>query len=516
MRAALRRPTPNRAQKAIPIAIPSPVGGWNARDSLDNMKETDAVVLDNWMPGFGSCAIRNGSAPFVSSLGGPVRMLAEFNAGGLRTFIAGASGSIWDVTSGGSGVSLASGFGRDDWQCAQFDDAGGGARMGLVNGANAPQIYNGITLAAMTISGSGLTPSDLDGIHIYKSRSYFWNTRTQDFWYSAVNALGGTLTKFPLGRVQGTGGNIISIGTWSRDSGDGLDDLIVFVLSSGDVLIYAGDNPGIATDFTLAGRYTLGAAISKRAIKKIGADLVLVTKAGYVALNQILQTGRVNEAQSAISSKIQLAALQATAANAGPQWDLMHYPAGNMAIVNVPTSASASVQHVMNTATRAWSRFTGLNATCWGMFNDRAYFGTPAGAVSRFDVGKNDSGIAIAALGQPAWHYLRDRQRTKRATGLRVMLRATGPLSYRIGTAFDYGDIVLEQPIDLSIPVYSTPWDVSPWDTSRWSDETLSTGVWTGVQGDGYAVGMKLAIASATQGCEWLSHTFLREPGGVL
>ena len=32
------------------IAIPAPVGGWNARDSLDAMPPTDAIKLVNWIP----------------------------------------------------------------------------------------------------------------------------------------------------------------------------------------------------------------------------------------------------------------------------------------------------------------------------------------------------------------------------------------------------------------------------------------------------------------------------------
>ena len=37
----------NTAQTA---SIPSPIGGWNARDSLAAMAPTDAVQLVNWFP----------------------------------------------------------------------------------------------------------------------------------------------------------------------------------------------------------------------------------------------------------------------------------------------------------------------------------------------------------------------------------------------------------------------------------------------------------------------------------
>ena len=36
--------------KAKTASIPSPIGGWNARDSLANMAATDAVTMNNWFP----------------------------------------------------------------------------------------------------------------------------------------------------------------------------------------------------------------------------------------------------------------------------------------------------------------------------------------------------------------------------------------------------------------------------------------------------------------------------------
>src|SRR5438105_14092049 len=109
MVAVLRRPQINRRQKSIPVPVASPVGGWNTRDSLDEMEAADAVFLDNWFPGLGACSIRGGSSAYADTLGGIVKTLAEFNAKGVRKFIAGANGKIWDISSSGAGWSLAAG-----------------------------------------------------------------------------------------------------------------------------------------------------------------------------------------------------------------------------------------------------------------------------------------------------------------------------------------------------------------------------------------------------------------------
>lgn len=503
-----------RPSIAEPVNLPPPVGGWNTRDSLDAMDEDDAVILDNWWPGFGSCSTRYGSADYADTLGGSVKMLAEFNAGSNRKFIAGAGGKIWDISASGAGVSLAMGFTSDAWETAQFDDAAGGARMGLVNGSDAPQTYNGAAIAAMVVSGPGLTVANLNGIHIYKGRSYFWDDRTQDFWYSATNALGGVLAKFPLGRVQNTGGNITGMGTWSRDSGDGMEDLAVFFLSSGDVLVYDGDDPSSAAAWQLTERYSIGAPISKRGIRKIGGDLVLVTKAGYLTLNSVVAEGRVNEQRAALSSKIRGAALSATqayAANFG--WQVHHYPAKNMLLVNVPITGTLYQQHAMNTETRAWCRFTGMNSVCWALYNDSLYFGKSDGTVKKADTGRSDSSAPIVFDGQRAWNYLDDRRRTKRITGMREIVRFTSDVTYYTGANCDFKQVLTPTAQSLDFGG-SSPWDTSPWDTSFWSEEVSTAWNWISVSDSGFNVSSRIQANSATAGIEWLSTAFLVEYGG--
>ncbi|MGC3959571.1 MAG: hypothetical protein QM813_16975 [Verrucomicrobiota bacterium] len=515
---ALRQPKINRGQKAVPVAVTAPVGGWNARDGFDDMDPTDATVLDNWFPSFGKVSVRFGSSAYANTLGGGVKMLAEFLAGSSRKFIAGANGNIWDISSTGAGVSLASGYGADNWQTAQFDDSSGGARMGLVNGTDAPQQYNGTAVSAMTISGTGLTTSTLNGIHIHKSRSYFWDSRTQDYWYSATNSLGGVLTKFPMGRVQGTGGNMLAMGTWSHDAGSGLGDYAVFVLSSGDVLVYSGSDPSSATDWALVGRYNIGAPIAKEAIKKIGSELLLVTKAGYVPISSMVKGGQYNDQASSISSKIRGAALSATSMySANNGWQVLHYPSQNMLIVNVPTSTTVFYQHVMNTETKAWCRFKGLNATVWGLYNDAAYYGTTAGTVLKFDpTATSDNGTAIDADAQTAWTYLGDRRRAKRATAVRFNFATTGAaLSGSFGVGFDYKTIGLSA-FQIAGTSASSPWDTSDWDTTSWGDESISQTGWYSAHGNGYVLASRIRLQSSTTGADWYSTTYLVEPGGIL
>ena len=45
----LQRPI-NRRAKSRNYTLPAPIGGLNVRDSLDTMPETDAIVMDNYLP----------------------------------------------------------------------------------------------------------------------------------------------------------------------------------------------------------------------------------------------------------------------------------------------------------------------------------------------------------------------------------------------------------------------------------------------------------------------------------
>ena len=514
---ARRRPVPrrlpNRGQKSVVRSVPSPVGGWNARDSVDQMKADEAIELVNWFPGQGQVSLCPGYASHATGMTGNVETIAEFNAGSTRKMISAANGNLWDSTSAASASSLASGFSSNRWQWAQFDDASGGARIAFVNGADAPQYYDGSSVSALTISGTGLTAANLNGIHIHKSRSYFWDNRTQDFWYSATNALGGSLTKFPLGRVAGTGGNLISMGTWTKDGGDGQDDLACFFLSSGDVVIYAGDNPGDAAAWALVGIFKLGAPMGARAIQKGGADLIVSTVDGYQSLSLILAQGRARPQIGAYSDKIRKAVLMATknyAANFG--WQIAHYPLGNMALFNVPVSANSFEQHVVNTLTGAWCKFSGINAYCWGLYNDRMYLGGAGGVVYKFDSGVSFGGAAKVCRAQTSWSYLGARDIKKRFTAMRPVLQVDGALTFSAGLGTDFGLISVAD-VDSSAPGVASPWDTSAWDSSPWSDESTISEDWLGGGEEGYNVSAKLSVVTSTRSVDWFSTQYLFEPG---
>jgi len=482
---------------ATVIPIQAPVGGWNAKDAIAAMPETDAVKLDNWWPQPGRVTLRKGYTKHALNLGGDV----------TRKFLAAANGTVWDVTAFGTATSLSSGYSSNRWQWGMFNGS-----MGFVNGADDPITFDGTTVASMTVSGSGLTVAYLIGINVFKSRTYFWEDDSQDFWYSAVNALGGVLTKFPLSRVGTFGGKLVAMGTWSRDAGDGMDDLAVFIMSSGETIVYQGSDPG--SDFSLIGVYRIGSPLSVRSPLSFGPDLVIPTGDGYLSLAAAIGKGRTGGGE--ISNKIDPAVAEAAmdyGSNYG--WQAIFWSEGNMLLFNVPVQTNTTYeQHVFNTLTGSPARFRKIPSRCWGLYNGELYFGG-GGAVYKFWDGFSDDGANIRGDSITAYSYLKSSKRLKQVTSIQPVIGSEGDLglSTKVGVDFE----LPSTPYNQSTYANSgATWDVATWDQDDWTGGSSITRKWISGAGLGYAFAINLRIDSGAQPIDWYSTNWLVKPAGQI
>lgn len=485
-----------RAGLYRPYSLIAPIGGWNTRDAIAAMAETDAITLDNWFPTTTGLVSRKGYSSYCTGITGEVETLVEYHAGSVRHFIAGAGGYIYNVT-GGTASTLGSGFSSAKWQTANFN-----GYLNLVNGVDEPQNYNGTALAAAGWTGSGLTTTNLAGVHAYKNRLYFWENSSQDFWYGGVNSITGTLTKFPLSRLGQKGGNLIAIKSITRDGGSGSDDLIAFFMSSGTVIVYSGSDPSDATNWTLQGVYTIGEPINGRSLVETKGDVLVLTKSDAVSLLQIMQEGGFNNTPSKLSGAV---ASAATSYSSNTGWQAILYPAGNMILFNVPVAPyQVYHQYVVNTITGAACRFTGWNARCFGVYNGGLYFGGN-GVVYRADYGYSDNSGNIAVSGQQAFSVLGNGGR-KRVNRIRPILKSLGSVTLSMKLAFDYGDFTVMD--SVSYTTEGTPWDTSPYDTSPWSTEAGVFDSQFVSGGIGTTVSARFAASIKTIQLEWFRTDF--------
>ena len=485
-------------------AIPAPVTGWNTRDALAAMEPTDAVLLDNWFPTTGKVTIRPGYSEFATGMSGNVDTLAEYEATTTHKLIAASDGELWDITGGGSASSLASGFSSNQWQWANFN-----GRIFFVNGTDAPQDYNGSSVSATSWSGTGLTISNLVGVNVFKNRLFFWERNSQDFWYAGLNFITGELTKFPLSRVGETGGNLLTMQTWTIDGGSGPDDFAVFFMTTGEVIVYQGLDPGDAFSWKLVGRYRIGQPINIRGVIKAGPDVIVSTTQDYVFFSQAFQSGQIGQASKLSGIVTQEA--KTTGTQFG--WQTVLWNEGNMVIFNVPKADGSFDQHVINTITRAACRFVDIPSRCWGVYNKNAYFGSTDGKVYKFDPGVNtDNGSVINADGRQAWSSL-GTPKTKKVQAVKVALESQGGISYEFGIGFDFNDALTTAA--TSTASNQSLWDVALWDVSFWASELVVDSTWRLSGGEGYMISIRIRVA-AQQEISWLTTDYRLEVGREL
>ena len=475
------------------VNVPAPIGGLNTKDSLSLMEPTDAVEMTNVIPSQGSVVTRKGNTEYVRGLAGDVETLIEYNySDGIR-FICANSDEINDITDPESVTLLGDGYTSARWQYANFNE-----HLLLVNGIDAPQVYNGTTLIDATFSHADLTATNVDGINVYRNRIYLWDSSTQDVYYGGVNSIGGALEKFPLSRVTTSGGNLVAMSTWNHDGGDGVDDFAAFFMSTGDVLLYQGSNPSDVTNWSLVGQYRMGSPLHQRGIAKIGGDIAIQTNQDFVFFSEVFKQGKLILNESKLSG-VAIDVANRFGNNFG--WQVILYPrasTGGWLLFNVPVATNSRYeQYIINTIGGGAAKITGWNARCFVVYRDELYFGEN-GSVRKADDSLSDNGENIVATVRSAYNNLGTDQE-KTMSSIRNTLRTDGNVAINTTIAYDYGLSNIPEGINsISEGVqWGSPWASSWSPISRVRDELIYS------SGLGTTVAIELEFTLNGQQVEW-------------
>ena len=515
----LRQTRAAKAQKSRSkvVSLPAPVGGWNARDSLAEMKPDDAVDLINWFPRASLVELRKGHALYngfgatslMAYTGGTSNYLLGANAGFLYNYTLGTQYSVFATLS--SSV----------LQYVNFATSGGNY-LTVVNGVDIPQAFDGTSFANMAITGA--TSNNFSQVNAFKNRLWFVEKDTLKAWYLPTASIGGAANVLDLSALATRGGSLVAMGTWTIDAGYGMDDLAVFITNQGEVLVYRGTDPSSASTWALVGIYLIGRPIGTRPFLKYQGDLLLITQDGLVPLSAALQSSRTNP-RIALTDKIQQAVSRAVAeygSNYG--WQVIDFPAQSMLLLNVPVAYGTQEQYVMNTITKQWARFKGMDATCWEVLNDKLYFGqgdTSAsggtGGVYEAWTGFADNGTAIDSVALQSFNYFGSSGQQKRWMMMRPMLYANSNANIAVAMNVEFSrDLTATAntriSMDASIPI----WNTATWDSAVWGDEYGLSRAWTGATGVGNCAAVKLGTASSTLALQWISTDVVLEPGAIL
>ena len=502
------------------MSYPAPLGGWNARDALAAMKPTDAVVLNNWFPRTSYCEIRGGYASHATGMTGNGKTLMAHNAmsGTNKMFCSTASG-IFDTSSAGAvGASvLARTNGKHQW--TMFGD---GTNNWLIacNGVDKPAYYDGTTWTAVDGATSpaltGVTTTNLIQPLMFKGRMMFVEINTLSFWYLASGAAGGALTEFPLDGEFKRGGYLMAIGSWSRDAGDGQDDVFVAISSEGEAVVYQGTNPSAANTWAKVGTFYIGKPIGRRCLMQYGGDMIVLTQSGVYALSDALQSATIDH-KSAISYKIENAFTDAARTYGNTfGWKTTLFPAYGAMIVNVPISEDGEhQQYVMNTITKAWCKFTDWDAEDFIVFSGELYF-TVGTTVVKAWTGQIDGSDNIVAYGKTAFSYFNKQSQQKRFVMFRPVLAVNGELLFLTDIDVDFQDTEISGSATYSVTAGAI-WDVANWDEAYWAAGLEVVKSWTSPNTNiGYAAAGKIKIETNDLIVQWMACDYVYESGGIM
>lgn len=522
MRQAALRPKSFRTQDAVVRTIPAPVGGWNARDSLENMGRQDAIRLINWFPRTTYCEIRGGSTSWATGLPALPETLMAYNApSGTNKMYAAVSSGIYEVTSAGAvGAAKAScTLGR--WQWINYGAVSGTHYLIAVNGQDKPFYFDGTTWVAVDGASSpaltGVTTTNLVHVNLFKNRLFFLEKNKLNFWYLPVQQVSGALTEFVLDSLAGRGGYCMAMATWTLDAGAGVDDFAAFLTSEGEAIVFRGSNPSDSTNWFLIGVYYVGKPLGRNCFMKLKGDLTIIVEGGLFPLSRALLSASIDR-QVALTDKINKSMLEATqlyGSNFG--WQAVLYPAQDALLLNVPVSVGGThKQYVMNLTSKAWCEFNAWNAECMLVFGGQLYFGTGTSIVKAW-TGQSDAGsVAIVADAKTAFQYFGMPGQKKRFSMIRPLIMTNGSASFSIGLNVDFDD---SPPLDTAS--YTVPttalWDTAIWDTAIWQVDFQILRDWrTPSSYMGFCAAFLIRMTTTQLTIQWAATDFSFELGSIL
>ena len=363
---------------------------------------------------------------------------------------------------------------------------------------------------------TGVDPADLINVNLFKNRLYFTEKNSMKVWYLAVDAIAGEAHSIDFGGIAQSGGYVQAMGTWTIDAGQGVNDYAVFATNMGEIIVYEGSDPANADNWALRGVWQLGYIWERRCFFKWSGDLLLLSQDGLTPLASALQSSRLDP-RIALTDKIYYAISQAASLYSSFYgWQIIYFASENMLLVNVPSSTGYN-QFCMHTISKAWCSFSGIEASCWELSNDKLYFGGD-GYVGDFWSAYDDVGSNINAEIQQAYTYFDNPGELKRFTMVRPIFRAdNGIPAVLCGINTDFAvqnnlGGVSFNPLDQTIGT----WDHAKWDESVWGGGYQITKNWQGVTGLGFSGGLVMKVAAQGIDVHWVSCDYVFEKGGIL
>lgn len=516
------------------------------------MPPADAIELDNFIAQDLGLQMRTGWFEYATNIGGgataTIRTILAYNgqpATGVTNPLASSQlfaaidTGIYYIEGGGNLVAASPAIalsgtpnaGTISW--AQFTAAGGAQYLIACSETDGAFLFDGVTWIKFLATGSGpghvtgVNPAQFAQVCVWKRRLMFTLRASSQVWFLPVGVVGGAAQLFDFGPQLQNGGALIGLTNWTQDDGAGIDDRLVILGSSGDLVIYAGTDPASATDFQNIGVWYVGQPpVGRRCMTTSGGNVYLLTQYGVIPVNQIVQGGLDNILTSDTGLLVQLRKLQSqlnedfqTLLNVDG-WELLALPGLALLHIARPSqSVGENIQYVFQQHQTAWSRLLDVPGKTYMRRLNEVYAGTNDGRVLRVFSGNTD-GLKLNGTGAtqinarvtPAFNYLGQPTVLKQALMVRLNFIAQAVPAWSMLMNADFSVSALSGTPAATTTVGSL-WDAAFWDVDKWAGGAAAYGEWRSVEGIGFALSPSIFVSSNAQ-TTLASIEYMVKPGG--
>lgn len=532
--------------------VPPPTQGLNTTGAVADMPPADAIELDNWIAQDLGLQMRSGWFEYATNIGGgatnQIRTILAYNgtpATGVANpltssqLFAAIDTGIYYIEGGGNlaasspvmALSGTSNAGTMSW--AMFTAAGGAQYLIACSETDGGYLYDGITWIKMVSTGSGpghitaVNPALFAQVCVWKRRLMFTLRASSQVWFLAVGTVGGAAQLFDFGPQLINGGALVGLTNWTQDDGAGIDDRLVILGSSGDLVIYSGTDPADADNFANVGVWYIGQPpVGRRCMTTSGGNVYVLTQFGVIPVNQIVQGGLDNILTSDTELLAQLRKLQSllntdfqTLLNTDG-WELLALPGLALLHIARPSiSLNENIQYAFQQHQAAWCRLLDVPGKTYSRRLNEVYAGTADGRVLRVFSGSVD-GLKLDGTGAtqinarvtPAFNYLGAPTLQKQALMIRLNFIAQAVPSWSMLMNVDFSVTSLSATPAATTGIGSL-WDASFWDVDKWAGGAAAYGEWRSVEGLGYALSPSIFVSSNAP-TTLASIEYMVKPGG--
>lgn len=508
-----------QAERLQNVTIPAPTRGIIQNENEAFIQPGAAVICDNWKPTMKGISLRGGSELWLQ-LPETTPVLSGFNylSGTTAKMFAGNATKLYDVSTKPTPVLVKSGQHSGNYCASQLANQSGDYLMVVNDYGDFPLRFDGTTwttLNASQINASGpgsanvATGANLTYVCKYRNRYFFIEKNSMNAWYLPLNAIQGTLQMIPLSGAATKGGKLLFCSSWSIDAGDGIDDKLVFCTDQGELLIFTGSDPSVATSWRQEGRYEVSPPLGMNAHINVGGDLLILTVDGIVPTSGAISKTRAELELAAVTRTIKTLWRSEVIDKREWSWTACKWDEYGGIFVTTPGDDPGK-QHclVVNAATGAWARFTNWDAVCFLRLGGDMFFGTQDGKIVQADKGGYDLGMPYTATLVGGWEVFNAPSQTvtwwqARAT---YICRPGSTFVIQLSATTDYLINLLPPPSAGPDPGLLDLWDEGLWDDAVWDGGGPPQGIinntmWVsiGVTGFAHAPVVQITVAQTSK-----------------